>query len=165
MRVPTLTWWPGTIPAGKVSHEIAATIDLLPSLATLTGARIPDDRTIDGKNALDVLLGKTGAKSPHPILYYEVEGIRRGKWKMVNGKRKKPELYDLESDLGEKTNLAAKRPGILRELKALLGAHATRITEDTRPAAFVDQARPIISKPGNLPRLREYMTTMQDKTK
>ena len=165
MRVPTLTWWPGTIPAGKVSHEIAATIDLLPSLATLTGARIPDDRTIDGKNALDVLLGKAGAKSPHQILYYEVDGIRRGKWKMVSGKRRKPELYDLESDLGEKTNLAAKRPGILRELKALLGAHATRITEDTRPAAFVDQARPIISKPGNLPHLREYMTTMQGKAK
>ena len=40
MRVPTLTWWPGTIPAGKVSNEIATTIDLLPSLAKLAGADV-----------------------------------------------------------------------------------------------------------------------------
>ena len=157
MRVPTLTWWPGTVPAGKVSHEIAATIDLLPSLAKLTGATVPGNRTIDGKNVLNVLMGKPGAKSPHEILYYEIDGIRRGKWKLVGGKRRKLELYDLEQDLGEKTNLAAKHPGILKELKALLEAHAARIASDTRPAAFVEHAKPIISKPGDLPRLREYM--------
>ncbi len=157
MREPTLTWWPGTIPAGKVSHEIAATIDVLPSLAKLTGAEVPDDRTIDGKNALEVLLGKPGAKSPHDILYYEIDGIRRGKWKLVGGKRKKPELYDLDQDVGEKNNLAAKHPKIAKELKALLAAHADNVASDTRPAGFVEKADFIISKPGDLPRLREYL--------
>ena len=157
MREPTLTWWPGTIPAGKVSHEIAATIDVLPSLAKLTGAEVPDDRTIDGKNALEVLLGKPGAKSPHDILYYETDGIRRGKWKLVGGKRKKPELYDLDQDVGEKNNLAAKHPKIAKELKALLAAHADNVASDTRPAGFVEKADFIISKPGDLPRLREYL--------
>ena len=165
MRVPTLTWWPGTVPAGKVSHEIGATIDLLPSLAKLTGAKVPGDRTIDGKNVLSVLTGKPGAKSPHEILYYEIDGIRRGKWKLVSGKRRKAELYDLEQDLGEKTNLAAKYPGILKELKALLDAHAARIASDTRPAAFVEDAKPIISKPGDLPRLREYMAQAETRKK
>ena len=157
MREPTLTWWPGTIPAGKVSHEIAATIDVLPSLAKLTGAEVPNDRTIDGKNALEVLLGKPGAKSPHDILYYETDGIRRGKWKLVGGKRKKPELYDLDQDVGEKNNLAAKHPKIAKELKALLAAHADNVASDTRPAGFVEKADFIISKPGDLPRLREYL--------
>ena len=165
MRVPTLTWWPGTVPAGKVSHEIAATIDLLPSLAKLTGAKVPVDRTIDGKNVLNVLMGKPGAKSPHEILYYEIDGIRRGKWKLVGGKRRKLELYDLEQDLSEKTNLAGKHPGILKELKALLDAHAARIASDTRPAAFVEHAKPIISKPGDLPRLREYMAQTKTRKK
>ena len=110
-------------------------------------------------------MGKPGAKSPHEILYYEIDGIRRGKWKLVSGKRKKPELYDLEQDLGEKTNLAAKHPGILKELKALLDAHAARIASDTRPAAFVEQAKPIISKPGDLPSLRDYMALSANRPK
>jgi len=157
MRVPTITWWPGTIPAGKVSHEIAATIDVLPSLARLTGAKMPDDRIIDGRDALDVLLGKPGAKSPHETLYYEVDGIRRGKWKLVAGFRRKPELFDLEADLGERTNLAAKHPDRVTELKAALAKHAASIAAHQRPAGMVDQAKPIISKPGDLPRLREFM--------
>ena len=67
--------------------------------------------------------------------------------------------------MGEKTNLAAKHPGIIKELKALLDAHAARIASDTRPAAFVEQAKPIISKPGDLPRLREYMAQSKHREK
>ena len=165
MRVPTLTWWPGTIPAGKVSHEIAATIDLLPSLATLTGAKVPDDRTIDGQDVLGVLLGEPGVKSPHKALYYEVDGIRRDNWKLVMGKRKKPELYNLLKDIGEKNDLASKHPDIVKQLKSMLNAHAEQIIEDTRPSAFVEQATPIISQPGKLPRLRDYMDVLRNKTK
>ena len=100
MREPTLTWWPGTVPAGVETEAIATTTDLLPTFAKLTGAKIPTDRTIDGKDALDVLLGKPDAKSPHEILYYENDGIRRGDWKLVRTrKRGKPfvsELYNLK---------------------------------------------------------------------
>ena len=120
MRVPTLTWWPGTIPAAKVSNEIATTIDLLPSLAKLAGADIPIDRTIDGQNVLGVLLGEPGVKSPHKALYYEVDGIRRDNWKLVMGKRNKPELYNLLKDIGEKNDLASKHPDIVKQLKSCL---------------------------------------------
>ena len=103
MRVSTLAWWPGTIPAGSVSSDIVATIDVLPTVARLTGQTVPADRIIDGKDASDILLGKPGAKSPHETLYYENGGIRQGKWKLVHYRVKADrfsELYDLEADLG-----------------------------------------------------------------
>jgi len=156
MREPTITWWPGTIPAGVETEAISVTTDLLPSFAKLTGAKVPTDRTIDGRDVLDVLLGKPGAKSPHEIHYYEIDGIRRGKWKLVKA-RNKLELYDLDTDIGEKTNLAKQHPDIVKDLDSLLTAHAERIAADTRPAAFVEDAKPIISEPGSLPRLRDYM--------
>ena len=156
MRVPTVAWWPGTIPEGTETEEIAVTTDLLPTIAKLTGATVPDDRTIDGKDVLDVVLGNRDAKSPHDLHYYEVDGIRRGKWKLVNiGKR--TGLYDLETDLGEQNNLAEQHPDIVTELQQLLTAHAERVASETRPAAFVENAKPILSEPGDLPRLRDYV--------
>ncbi len=156
MRVPTVAWWPGTIAAGSESNEIAVTTDLLPSLAKLTGARVPTDRTLDGKDALEVILGKSATQSPHGIHYYEVDGIRRGNWKLVRG-RKNLELYDLDGDLGETKNLAKEHPDLVAELEGLLTNHAERIAADTRPAAFVEDAEPILSDPGDLPKLREYV--------
>jgi len=160
MREPTLSWWPGTIPAGAVTEAIATTTDILPSLAKLTGASVPNDRTIDGKDALDVLLGKPDTKSPHDILHYEDEGIRRGDWKLVvieKANKSGVELYNLKSDVGEKHDLAAQHPDIAKELNDLFIEHAKSIAANTRPAAFLENAKPIISDPGNLPRLRDYL--------
>ncbi|MEM6799691.1 MAG: sulfatase-like hydrolase/transferase [Planctomycetota bacterium] len=155
MRVPTITWWPGTIPAGVETNEIAATIDFLPSVAKLTGAALPQGRIIDGADALDVLLGVPGAVSPHRELYYETQAIRRGKWKYldING----GELYDLEKDLGETNNVVAAHPRIVQRLSALLREHNTRVASDTRPAGFAQDARPILTEIGALPTLSEYM--------
>ena len=106
MREPTLAWWPGKIPAGTVTSEIAASIDILPTLAKLTGAAVPIDRIIDGRD-ISALLFEPRAKSPHRELYYEYEGIRKGKWKLVYpAPDAQPELYDLDVDIGEKKNLA-----------------------------------------------------------
>ncbi|MGB0578262.1 MAG: sulfatase family protein [Limisphaerales bacterium] len=160
MRVPTIAWWPGTIEAGTTTEAIGATVDLLPSFAKLTGAKAPTDRTIDGKDILDVVLGKPGAKSPHDLHYYEVDGIRRGKWKLVSKPTRKSrilELYNLETDLGEKKNIAKRHPEIVKELNGHLTAHAKRIAADTRPAAFIEDAKPILSQPGKLPKLRDYV--------
>jgi len=112
-----------------------------------------------------VLLGEPGVKSPHKALYYEVDGIRRDNWKLVMGKRKKPELYNLLKDIGEKNDLASKHPDIVQQLKSMLDAHAEQIIEDTRPSAFVEQATPIISQPGKLPRLRHYMDLLRGQQK
>ncbi|HYW80653.1 MAG TPA: sulfatase-like hydrolase/transferase, partial [Thermoguttaceae bacterium] len=63
MRVATLAWWPGRIPAGSVSSEIMTTTDMLPTVAGLAGQPVPADRVIDGKDVGDIFLGEPHAKS------------------------------------------------------------------------------------------------------
>jgi len=156
MREPTLTWWPGTIPAGQTTDEIVSALDILPSLAALVGAA-PPDRQIDGENALDTLLGKPNARSPHELLFYEDEGVRRGNWKLVRGASGGFELYDLDADVGETNDLAVAHPERVNELRALLEEHAAEIAANLRPAAQSETALHLITEPGDLPKLRELI--------
>ena len=156
MRVPTISWWPGTIPAGGETDEIVTAVDILPSLAALVGANLPA-LPIDGKDALEVLLDKPNARSPHELLFYEDEAVRRGDWKLVLGATGGFELYDLEADVGETTDLAAARPELVEELRAQLEEHAAEIAANRRLAGDSQTARPLISEPGDLPRLRDRM--------
>jgi arylsulfatase A len=160
MRVPTLAWWPGTIPAGTTSKEIGVTTDLLPTLAKLTKSHAPTDRIIDGKDITGILLGKKDARSPHHLHFYEDEAIRKGDWKLLRKKTRRKtrfELYDLSKDLGEKENLAATHPQIVRELDLLLEEHASSIAANLRPAGFAKQPEPILKEAGDLPTLKEYL--------
>ena len=156
MRVPTLAWWPGTIPAGSISKEIGVTTDLLPSLAKLTGSKVPDDRIIDGKDISDVLLGKKDAQSPHQLHYYENEGIRRGDWKLVK-KGSRSELYDLSKDPGERKDLSRNHPELVKELNRALQKHAASIAANLRPAGFAKRPKPILREVGDLPTLKQYL--------
>ena len=125
MRVPAIMQWPGTIPAGVVTSEIATTMDLLPTIATLTGAKIPNDRIIDGRNILPLLKNEPDAKSPHDAFFYyhgtELHAVRSGPWKFrvslplrhediyrqfENSTTMMSEaLYHLPTDPGEQKNL------------------------------------------------------------
>ena len=156
MRVPTLAWWPGTIPAGSISKEIGVTTDLLPSLAKLTVSKVPDDRIIDGKDISDVLLGKKDAQSPHQLHYYENEGIRRGDWKLVK-KGSRSELYDLSKDPGERKDLSRNHPELVKELNRALQKHAASIAANLRPAGFAKHPKPILKEVGNIPSLKQYL--------
>ncbi len=84
MRVPFVARWPGSIPEGLVSAEVATSMDIYPTLLALAGASIPANRTLDGKNFLPVLQG-TGV-SPHEAFFYYrgpvLEAIRQGRWKL-----------------------------------------------------------------------------------
>jgi arylsulfatase A-like enzyme len=135
--------WPGRIPPGLVCREPAATIDLLPTIAALAGAPLPP-RPIDGKDIQPLLFGQPGARSPHDALFFhylngQLQAMRSGRWKLLfphtartvvgqtPGQGGTPakygrldvglELYDLESDIGETTNLASRRPEVVRELE------------------------------------------------
>ena len=135
MRVPCLMRWPGRIPAGKTCSELASTIDVLPTLAGLAGAAVPKDRTIDGRDIWPLMSGARGAKSPHEAFYFyqmdQLQAVRSGKWKlfvpMKSKKRNwgKPEgakpvmLFDLEADLKESTDVAARHPDVVKRLTAL----------------------------------------------
>jgi arylsulfatase A-like enzyme len=156
MRVPTLAWWPDTIPAGSISKEIGVTTDLLPTLATLTQSQVPTDRIIDGKDITDILLGKKAAQSPHQLHYYENEGIRRGDWKLVK-KGSRSELYDLSKDPGEKKDLSGSHPELVKELDRALQKHASSIAANLRPAGFAKNPKPILREVGDLPTLKQFL--------
>ncbi|MEM0895901.1 MAG: sulfatase [Verrucomicrobiota bacterium] len=159
MRVPTIAWWPGTIPPGSETRAIGVTTDLFPTFAKITGSEIPGDRTIDGKDIGSVLLGQPEARSPHKLHFYEVEGIRRGPWKLVRTGNNL-QLFNLKNDLGERKNIAKRHPDLVKELDSLLAKHGEAIASDTRSAGFIDKtaAKPLISKSGDLPRLREFLS-------
>lgn len=129
-RLPCIVRWPGHVPAGRVNGAIFATIDFMPTFANLAGYRVPDDRIIDGIDQTDLLLGKT--EKGRDDFYFGGAGIRVGKWKYLMPKAhfhgyareadRKPvdELFDLESDLGETTNVADRHPEVLQGLKEKL---------------------------------------------
>jgi len=144
MRVPCLMRWPGRIPAGTSCSEVATTMDLLPTLAGLAGAALPEDRIIDGKDIWPLMAGVNGAKSPHEAFCYyhryTLEAVRSGKWKLMFERTTKQEfpyrwggmkkqghkdeivpeaLYDLEADIGETTNLITEHPDVARRLREL----------------------------------------------
>jgi len=139
--------WPGHIPAGSVCKELAATIDILPTVAHLAGAPLPQHK-IDGLDIRPLMLGKEGAKSPHESYFFywgrHLQAVRSGKWKLhfphpyrtlagrPGGKDGKPArysdarielaLFDLENDIGEKKNVAAEHPDVVARLKKLADA-------------------------------------------
>ena len=166
MRMATLARWPGKIPAGKVTTEIGTTADLLPTFASLTGAEVPKDRIIDGKDITDLLLCKEGYHSHHDILYYGSEGLRQGKWKLVTIREKgkfTQELYDLDQDIGEKNNLAAKEPERVKAMQALLDTHVAEVKKNSRPAGFAQNPKSILPDPTDIPTLAEYRKQLKPK--
>jgi arylsulfatase A len=144
VREPCVMRWTGKIPAGTVCTDLAATIDILPTFAALAGAALPSDRIIDGKDIRPLLFGEPGAKCPHEAYYYYwnngLEAIRSGPWKLHfphafqslvgkggTGGRPAPytkrttdlALYDLETDIGESTNVAVVHADVVARLEKL----------------------------------------------
>ena len=136
VRVPTIARWPGRVPAGTSCDAVAGNIDLLPTFVALAGGTVPADRKIDGRDISPLLLGQTNA-SPREAHYYfagnQLQAVRAGPWKlaitaqqehMSKGEGKdEPDgqrLYNLERDLGEKTNVAAQNPEVVKHLQQLV---------------------------------------------
>ena len=140
-REPFIARWPGKIPAGSVCSEVTATIDILPTLAHLAGAKLPSHK-IDGLNIWPLLSGQKGARSPHESYWFyyghELQAVRSGDWKLhfphnyrtLSGKpgtdglpgpytsrRTGLELYNLKADISESTNVAEEHPEIVAQLQ------------------------------------------------
>ncbi|MEP2777195.1 MAG: sulfatase [Luteolibacter sp.] len=143
-RVPAVIRWPKGIPAGSENDELLTAMDILPTFANLVDADLPADREIDGKDIMPVLA--EGAESPHDTFFYahwgNTEGVRRGDWKLhiVDGKEA---LYNLESDISEKNNVAAEHPEIVQQLKAEMKKFDTEMAEKVRPAGHVENPQPL----------------------
>ena len=129
MREPCIMRWPGHVPAGTTCRELATTMDLLPTFCRLAGAEPPHDRIIDGKDIWPLISGQADAQTPHEAFYYyrdeRLQAVRAGRWKLhVHRPEWKdqphaPLLYDLEADVGEKIDVAAQHPEIVKRLEVL----------------------------------------------
>ena len=140
MRVPCIMHWKGKVPAGSSCDEIAATIDLLPTIAGLSEAVLPNDRTIDGKDIWPLIVGKKGAQTPHEIYFFykgnKLESARQGKWKLRRSGKKSQtvELYDLASDISESKNLAKENEILVNEMIKKMNLFDEKLKKDQRPA-------------------------------
>ena len=165
-RVPCIARWPGKIPAATECTELAVTFDFLPTFAKLAGAKVPDDRIIDGRDIWPLLSGERNAQSPHDAFFYyyldQLQCVRSGEWKLrlplekkfgtLNRNRTAPEtlaLFNVADDPLESKNLAADHP----EIVARLTAHADRAREDLgdwdRPGKNTRPVGKIVGKPNS----------------
>lgn len=119
IRVPAIVRYPGHVKAGTVNHSQIISLDILPTLISIAGGKLPEDRTLDGKNVLPILESPESAE-PRTFFfqYRNYSAVRQGKYKLLRKKPKQPfMLFDLEQDLGETRDLAAKHPEITLQLK------------------------------------------------
>jgi len=130
IRVPCCAAWPGRIPAGKVTPQLAMLMDLFPTVCAAAGA--PFDHEIDARSVLPTLLGEPqdfadrvlywvrregGGRPGHDYLGQDYHALRRGNMKLLHDDPFSPlELYDMASDERETTDISAKDPGVRQEL-------------------------------------------------
>lgn len=145
LRVPCIIRAPGKVPTGTSSDLVTATIDLLPTIAKIAGVDQPTDRVIDGLDISEIISGNSTSLE-RPYFYYQhrtLRAVRMGKWKMHRKHPSHPKsislnkwpihiapedrilfddyvLYDLESDIGETTNVSAQNPETVAQLVKLL---------------------------------------------
>lgn len=152
IREPTLMWWPGKIAAGSICKEVAASIDVLPTLAGLCGGELPSWK-VDGKDIWPLMSGEAGATSPHDayVLMHGPGTVRSGKWKFYpwqEGKSKSKrdntrkarstfpvQLYDTVADIGETTNVAEDHPEVVQRLTEAYETVVAEINRNRRPNA------------------------------
>ncbi len=143
-REPTLMWWKGKIPAGTICDKLCSTIDILPTVAALIGADLPEHR-IDGKDIRKLMFGEANADSPHDYFYCyykggELQAVRNERFKLMFKHQYRtlkgqaggsgglpvpyqqaeigPALFDLDNDVSETKNVIDEFPEVVQELTA-----------------------------------------------
>ena len=144
-RVPGIIVWPQKISPGIVSDQFVSTIDLFPTLAKISGAKIPEELIIDGIDISEFLLSpETKKLLERPFYFYarngEVEAVRLGKWKLhieksigwdINLNGVFPvSLYNLELDITEKNNVANQFPNIVKKLTNMVKEFDAEISKE-----------------------------------
>ena len=119
VRVPMVVRWPGTVPAGTVTAEMGATLDLYATLIMAGGGEIPEGS--DGHDLTDLWAGRTGQSPRIEFIYHRgsrVQGIRAGPWKLRTADG--DQLFHLDVDPSERYNVASEQPQIVAELRGRL---------------------------------------------
>ena len=122
IRAPMAVRWPGKIPAGKTSEFVWDMRDVFPTCCELAKSEIP--KGLDGISVLPTLLGKKQEPREHLYWYFpknSQEAVRMGKWKGIRyGTRGAIRLFDLETDPGEKENLAGNHPALVKKIGQIM---------------------------------------------
>src|SRR5215207_7070660 len=157
--------FPRTIPPGSVCGEMATQMDLLPTLARFAGSGASSSaaRALDGKDITELVLAKSGAKSPHESFFYfsgnRLHAVRSGKWKrkvpttlgeefagylkIENSETEIPRaLYNLETDPGGRSWSWAEHPDVAERLQAMIES-AREDLGDSRRKLTGKNVRPI----------------------
>lgn len=135
IRSPLVVWGPGLIPQDKAGFtnetSVFAAFDVTASLLKLSGASAPEGTTLDGEDLSATLLGRETASRAKPIFWRRPPdrkhlvtvknlpdlAMREGDWKLLcNYDGSTPELYRLTDDVGEKNNLAAQHPDVVKAM-------------------------------------------------
>lgn len=134
-RVPMISWWPGRIPAGTTCEELATTMDVLPTVARLAGARLPATG-VDGHDIRPLLFAEPDAATPWDAFFYyqtdQLQAVRSGPWKLfvplkavqrhphfLYGESSRPLLFNVVTDVASENNVAAEHPEVVARLMAL----------------------------------------------
>jgi arylsulfatase A-like enzyme len=168
MRVPTLAWWPGKIPAGTETGAITGMFDILPTFAALAEAKLPADCKLDGANIWPQLAGTPDAKPAHETFFYyrglRLNAVRQGDWKLQitpagNEEEKArdftPQLFNLRTDIGEATNVAAANPEVVATIQATIDTMKNDLGTDgiapgCRELGRVPNPKPLIPHDGGI---------------
>ena len=134
-REPAILTWPAKTPAGVVCNEFITTMDLMPTIAQITGSKLPENLQMDGMDISHLLYKPENTRlNDRPFFYWsrdgEIEAVRLGDWKLhikkARGWNKEQDgefpisLYNLKNDIGEKHNLAGENNVMVEKLTKLI---------------------------------------------
>lgn len=167
-REPLIARWPGSVPAGRTCSALVTAMDFLPTFAALADRMAPADRAIDGHDISGVLLGRSDDSPYEAFFYYQARGkglgaVRSGRWKLH---LESGELYDLDADVTETTDVSVDHPELVRELAGLAQACREELGDSSdelpgpgcRPVGRVESPRLLTWREG----LDPYFDSMYD---
>lgn len=137
IRVPCLMRWPAKLPKGKVTAQMGITMDLHATFLAAAGVTAAAPKPLDGIDLLPLITGE--AKPIDRTFFWRIDrtnrkqrAIRQGQWKYINDGNTMDLLFDLSTDIGERTNLGYQHPEILEDLKSKLKAWEAEIDATER---------------------------------
>jgi arylsulfatase A-like enzyme len=135
IRVPAIIRWPGRIPRGTISGQVGITMDLTASVLAATNTPVPADAAFDGMNIFPIL--EQHARPVERTLFWRVTGVRQqlavrsGDWKLIFDQGR-PLLFNVRTDLGERTDVIGRHPEIAKRLRPLLDAWEQDVNADAK---------------------------------